>query len=138
MFMDEFNNARLVADIVIEYEDGNIVLIKRKNKPFQDHWAIPGGKLDDDETIEETAVRETKEETGLDVKLTRVIGVYSKADRDPRGRFVSVAFVAVPVGGELKASDDAKEFIKTKDFLNFELAFDHKQILTDYLNGKEY
>src|SRR3954464_8671429 len=91
----------LTADIIIEHEDGSIVLIKRKHDPCKGQWAIPGGILDGDETIEQTAVREAKEETGLDVKLLRIVGVYSKAGRDPRGRFVTVALVAVPIGGVL-------------------------------------
>lgn len=130
------NNIVLTADIIIEYEDGSIVLVKRKNNPYQGKWAIPGGKMDGLETIEETAIRETKEETGLDVELVYIVGVYSKADRDPRGRFISVAFAALPIGGELKASSDAKEITRVKDFSNIDLAFDHNNILSDYLKTK--
>jgi 8-oxo-dGTP diphosphatase len=126
----------LTADIIIEYEDSSIVLVKRKNEPCKDMWALPGGMLDGDETIETTAVREAKEETGLDVQLGRSIGVYSKPGRDPRGRYVSVAYTAKPIGGELKAADDAKEIQRTKGYAAMQLAFDHNQILTDYLNSK--
>ena len=128
--------AKLTADIIIEFDDGNIILIKRGHSPFKGHWAIPGGKMEGDETIQETAVREAKEETGLDVSLTKLIGVYSKANRDPRGRFVSVVFTATPIGGILKASSDAKEILKTSEFLKLDLAFDHNQILIDYINSK--
>lgn len=122
----------LTADIVIEFDDGSIVLVKRKKNPFKGCWAIPGGIMEAGETIQETAVREAKEETGLDVTLTRIIDVYSNPDRDPRGRFVSVAFAAQPRDGELKASTDAAEVVKTKDYLKLNLAFDHHQILADY------
>lgn len=126
----------LTADIIIEYEDGSIVLIKRKYDPFKGQWALPGGILEGEETIEETAVREAKEETGLDVKLQGIVGVYSKAGRDTRGRFVTVAYTAKPVGGELRAADDAKEFLRTKDYAALQLAFDHNRIISDYMAGK--
>jgi len=127
----------LTADIIIEYDDDSIVLIKRKHDPYKGQWAIPGGILEGDETIEETAVREAKEETGLDVKLVKIVGVYSKAGRDTRGRFVTVAFTAIPVGGVLKASSDAKEFLRTKDYAKMSLAFDHNQIIADYIRNRK-
>ncbi len=127
---------RLTADIIIEFEDDSIVLVKRKYEPFKGFWALPGGIMDGNETIEETAVREAKEETGLDVQLVQIIGVYSKPDRDSRGRFVSAAYVAKPIGGILNAGDDAKEALRTKDYSEMQLAFDHKQILADYLKWK--
>jgi 8-oxo-dGTP diphosphatase len=130
------NLVQLTADIIIEFEDSSIILIRRGKEPFKGDWAIPGGKLEGSETIEQTAIRETREETGLDVELIRIVGIYSAPDRDPRGRFVSVAYVARPVGGTLAAASDAKEFIRIKDFLSVSLAFDHHQILRDYLTSK--
>lgn len=127
---------RLTADIIIEFIDGSIVLVKRRHSPFKDQWAIPGGKMEGSESIEETALREAKEETGLEVLITRIVGVYSEADRDPRGRFVTVAFVAKVVGGILKASSDAKEVIRTKEFVEINLAFDHNKIISDYIKSK--
>src|SRR5688500_17037780 len=99
---------QLTADIIIEM-DGKIILAKRGSEPHKGSWAFPGGKLDGNETIEETAVREAKEETGLDVALQQVLGVYSDPGRDPRGRFVSVVYIANVSGGELKAGSDAEE-----------------------------
>ena len=123
----------LTADVVIQWADGSIVLVKRGTDPYQGFWALPGGKLEGDETIEETARREVKEETGLEVRLERVIGVYSKPGRDPRGRFVSVAFLAYPISGILESGSDAAAVIITKNLSDFTLAFDHEQILTDYV-----
>ena len=123
----------LTADVIIEYEDRSIVLVKRGNDPFKGEWALPGGMLDGNETIEETAMREVKEETGLDVKLIEMLGIYSKPDRDPRGRYVSVTFIAVPIGGILQASSDAADILRTADFKDIKLAFDHNQMIADYL-----
>lgn len=131
----ENNYITMAADIIIEFDDKSIVLIKRGDAPFQGQWAIPGGGLEGDETIQETAIREAKEETGLDVELIRIIGVYSKVGRDPRGRNISVAFLAKPIGGELRASSDAEDFLKTTNYAKLQLAFDHNQIIADYLKS---
>jgi 8-oxo-dGTP diphosphatase len=129
----QIHKAVIAADIIIKMQDDSIVLIKRKNDPFKNHWALPGGIMDENETIEETAVREAKEETGLDIKLTKLIGVFSKPDRDPRGRTISVLFSAIVTGGNLQAADDAAEVITSNDFLQMNLAFDHSQMVRDYL-----
>lgn len=126
----------LAADIIIEYGDNSIVLIKRANEPFKDKWALPGGIMDEGETIEQTAVREAKEETGLDVQLTRLVGVYSKPGRDPRGRTATVTYAAKVTGGILKADDDAKEILRTKDYANMKLAFDHNEMIEDFIKQK--
>jgi 8-oxo-dGTP diphosphatase len=123
----------MTSDILIEYPNGDIVLAKRKNPPYKGEWGLPGGKMDGDETIEETAIREAKEETGLDIKLKKVIGVYSAPYRDPRGRYISVAFLATPVKGKLKAGSDAASLIRASDPKAYDLAFDHQQIIKDYL-----
>jgi 8-oxo-dGTP diphosphatase len=122
---------RLAVDIIIEYPNGDFILIKRKYEPFKDHWAIPGGAVEIGETVEQAAVRETKEETGLDVKLISLGGVYSKPDRDPRGHVVSIVYRAEPVGGQLKADTDAAEVKRVSNVGNIKLAFDHRKILSD-------
>ncbi len=127
----------LTADIIIEYPDGSIILAKRGSEPFKGHFGLPGGKMEENgETIEETAVREAKEETGLNIELTGIVGVYSKPGRDPRGRFISVVYTAKIVGGTLKAGSDAAEVIKTLNFANHKLAFDHNRIIEDYINHR--
>ena len=122
----------LTADIIIRRKNGSIVLVKRRNPPFQGEWAIPGGFVEYGETVEAAAVREAREETGLDVELSKIIGVYSDPNRDPRGHTVSVCFLANEVGGELRADTDAKE---AKSFasssLPSKLAFDHGRMLAD-------
>jgi 8-oxo-dGTP diphosphatase len=132
----EIVKAIVAADIIIRYDDGSIVLIKRANEPFKNHWALPGGIMDAEETIQQTEVREAKEETGLDVKLERLIGVYSKPGRDARGRSVSILFEASVLGGVLKADTDAKEILRTKEYSTMNLAFDHNQMIHDFLKLK--
>jgi len=119
----------LTVDTVIIYK-GKIVLIKRKNPPYQDHFAIPGGFVDVGETVEDAAVREAKEETGLDVKLLKLLGVYSDPSRDPRGHTVSVCFLARG-SGNLKAGSDAKDTGLFGIDEIPELAFDHNKIIED-------
>ncbi|AEH23733.1 NUDIX domain-containing protein [Pyrococcus yayanosii] len=126
----------LTVDLVILYE-GGVVLVKRGKEPYKDHWALPGGFVEYGETVEEAAVREAKEETGLDVKLLSLVGVYSRPDRDPRGHTVTIAFLALGLG-ELKAGDDAREVrVFPIDALpRLPLAFDHADILRDALGGR--
>lgn len=117
----------LAVDVLILYE-GKLVLIRRKNPPYKDHFALPGGFAEVGETVEDAAIREAKEETGLDIKLIRLLGVYSEPSRDPRGHIVSVCYLAEG-RGKLKADTDAKE----AGLFDLEeiprLAFDHNKII---------
>ena len=127
----------LTVDGVIIHNNG-VVLIKRKREPFKDHYALPGGFVEYGETVEEALVREMEEETGLKVRPVKLVGVYSKPDRDPRGHTVSVAFLCIGEG-ELKAGDDAKEahVFPIDEALKLPLAFDHEKILRDALGVGE-
>lgn len=133
---DIYKNPVPTADIIIEVEGTEgIVLIKRKNPPHG--WAIPGGFVDYGEALEETAVREAKEETGLDVTLVSQFHTYSDPLRDPRHHTITTVFVA-RASGIPKGGDDAKEArIFTEDALPKPLAFDHELILRDYFRWKE-
>lgn len=134
----EITNAHLAADIVLlARRDGadHVLLIRRRWEPYQGAWALPGGYLDHGETFAEAAARELAEETGLDStgRLTR-IGLYDAPDRDPRGRVVSVAHVAVLADMPAPtAGDDARDarWIPVAEALAGHLAFDHRQILSD-------
>jgi 8-oxo-dGTP diphosphatase len=119
----------VAVDVLIRKDDG-YVFIKRKNEPYRGCWAIPGGLVEYGETVEQAAEREAKEETGLDVKLIRLVGVYSDPTRDPRGHCISIAYLAEVVSGELRAATDAKKakiFKRKPD----NLAFDHSKIFED-------
>jgi len=124
---------RLTVDCIIEI-NGKIVLIKRKNPPFG--WAIPGGFVEEGETVEEAVRREMDEETNLSLRNLEQFHVYSDPSRDPRGHTVSVVFTAKG-GGIAKAKDDAKELtLFTEDDLPGNISFDHKKIISDYFLSK--
>ena len=88
----------LTVDAIIIYDD-RLVLIRRKNEPFRGMQALPGGFVEKDETVEQAVARETKEETGLDTVIVRLIGVYSDPGRDPRGPTVSICYRLAVTGG---------------------------------------
>ena len=120
----------IAADVIAEIGD-RIVLIERKN--FPPGWAIPGGFVDVGETVEHAAIRETLEETSLEVELRALLGVYSRPERDPRGQTVTVVYIG-SARGTPHARDDAKEiglFLPTEP--PSPLAFDHAEILSDYV-----
>ena len=120
----------LTVDAIIPYQ-GKIVVIRRKNEPFKVYYALPGGIVEYGETVEEAVLREVKEETGLDVKIHKLVGVYSDPNRDPRGHFVSICFITLPVGGELKAGSDAKDIALFSLDNIPKLAFDHNKMIED-------
>ncbi len=130
-------NRYVTVDIVIETEDG-IPLIRRGSQPFQGSWAIPGGIVEDNETVEEAAIREAREETGLEINSLKFMGVYSRPGRDPRGRSITIVFIAEAAGGKPKSGSDAASiFIFDPHEIPEELAFDHAEILRDYLSLRD-
>lgn len=123
---------RLTVDCII-FEGDNVVLIRRKNPPFENTWALPGGFVENGETVEQACSREVKEETNLNIRNLRLIGVYSDPNRDPRGHTVTVAFLAEADVENMQAASDAKEVALVADWKDQELAFDHRIILQDAL-----
>lgn len=120
-----------MVDVVIPSEAG-VVLVRRGSEPFEGQWALPGGFVEVGETVHEAAVREASEETGLAVEVSRLVGVYSDPDRDPRGHNVSVAFLVRVLGGQMQAFSDAVE-VEALDPASVGLAFDHLRIIADAL-----
>lgn len=122
------------VDIIIEIQ-GGIVLVKRKNPPYG--WALPGGFVNYGETLEEAAIREAKEETGLDITLSLQLHTYSDPKRDPRFHTISTVYIAKGEG-VLKGGDDALEaMVFNKDNFPDGIVFDHKDIINDYLSWKD-
>ena len=135
MFTYKYPRPALTTDaLILGYDNKNkelkILLIKRKNEPFKNQWAIPGGFVDMNETIEQCAKRELQEETGLSLNNLEQLTVASKIDRDPRGRTISTVFWAIiPIVYNLKANDDAAD-LQWFNCNNLpKLAFDHDEII---------
>ena len=123
-----FRNPTPTVDIII-FKNQKVLLIKRKNPPFG--WALPGGFVDEGETVEHAAIREAKEETGLDVTLESLLYVYSDPSRDTRQHTLSVVFTASSTGTPLAADDATDLGYFSLDELP-ELAFDHALIIADF------
>jgi 8-oxo-dGTP diphosphatase len=119
----------LAVDSIILFEDG-IVLISRRNPPFQGCYALPGGFVEIGETTEDAIIREAKEETGLEIDLLRLIGVYSDPHRDIRGHVVSICYLSSGSGKLAFGSDAKSARVFCLDNLP-NLAFDHAQMIND-------
>jgi len=120
------------VDLIIELPGDRLVLIERKNPPHG--HALPGGFVEWGETLEEAAVREAKEETGLDITLVRQMHSYSDPKRDPRFHTISVVFIATATGEPQGGDDAAQAFAVPRNALPEGLCFDHDKVLRDYLN----
>ncbi len=111
---------------------GKLVAIRRRYDPFRGQFAIPGGLVEYGESLEEAVVREVREETGLETKVTSLVGVYSRADRDPRGHVISAVYELEVVGGTLDSGSDAAG-VELLDLLSLPaVAFDHGEIIADF------
>src|SRR5262249_10369087 len=125
---------RPTVDVIIEL-GGGIVLIERGHPP--PGWALPGGHVDTGELVFDAARREAREETGLDVELTELLGVYSGPKRDPRYHTISTVFIGRAQGQPVGGDDAARAAIFTRRELPSPIAFDHATILEDYFNYRE-
>ena len=135
MYNYQYPRPALTADCVIFAPDGvggyRLLLIRRGNDPFKGMWALPGGFMDMDETLEQCARRELKEETGVETPVRfEELGSFSTVDRDPRGRTVTVAFMAVVEEMPVAGGDDAREARWFPLQQLPPLAFDHDEIVS--------
>lgn len=130
-------SVNVTSDIVVYDETfGRILVVKRKNSPYQGQWALPGGYVDENETFLEAAIRELREETGLIVSEydMRFVGIYDDPFRDPRGRAIGAAYFTYYDGKQTPvAADDALEIDWASTVRT--LAFDHNDIVMDALRG---
>lgn len=118
--------------VITKETEPKVLLIQRGNEPYKGCWAFPGGFMDMDETTEQCAIRELEEETGLVVSHVQQVGAYSKVDRDPRGRTITVAYLVLidsPV--PIKGQDDAASAQWFPLSTLPPLAFDHAEIMRD-------
>ena len=135
--MGKYRNPSLTTDIFIFDDDLNFILIKRKNEPYKNYWALPGGFVDYGECVEDAAIREALEETSINVELKELVGVYSDPSRDPRGHTVSITYTARGNMKKMNAADDACDIglFKQEDLEKINLAFDHAKIIKDCLKS---
>ena len=133
--MSNYKIPSITTDIFIFDENFNFILIKRKNDPYKDHWALPGGFVEYGETVETAAIREAKEETNIDIKLKDLVNVYSKPNRDPRGHTITVVFTATGDMSVKKADSDAMDItiFSLEKLDEIDIAFDHREIIKDCL-----
>lgn len=109
-----------------------VLLVQRKNEPFKDHWALPGGFVNEGEDLETAAKRELQEETGVKVSFMEQIQAFGNPGRDPRGHTISIAFLSrIFLEAELTPADDAKDarWFEVEKLLEMKLAFDHDEII---------
>ena len=130
----------LASDGFVRDAQGRVLLIRRKNPPFQGSWALPGGFVDVGEDPRDACEREMKEETGLVVSVERLGGFYGRPERDPRGHTTSVVYVCRVLSGEAKGGDDAAEarWFAPEEIASTPLAFDHGEVLAELLDGTPY
>ena len=125
---------------IIPYPDNKILLIKRNTRPFIGYWALPGCRMDSGESIEQTVVREVKEETGLDTAVIGVVGEYVEAGvkDDVEYEYYPTCFVVKVVGGELKKQDSEIQEMQlfSLDSLPAQLAFEHEKMIKDYVHAQ--
>jgi len=141
---EKYKKFSLTTDILVfsrlnDEKKYSVLLIKRKNDPYKNNWAIPGGFVEYDEEIDNAALRELEEETNIKNIKLKELKTFGKVGRDPRGRTVSVVYYTFINQNEheIKAQDDAKEF----GWFNLnslpELAFDHDEIFSYAINKLE-
>ena len=139
--MAEAQHPRVAADVaVFAFLDGamNVLLVRRRYEPYESYWALPGGLLEPDETLEEAAERELREETGVTDTYMEQLATFSQVDRDPRGRVISCCYLALVDAARvrLRPGSDAREaawrpleaLLRETD-AGTVLAFDHDRIL---------
>lgn len=134
----EYPRPAVTADCVVMTNEPfpKVLLIQKGNDPYKGSWAFPGGFMNMEETIEQCAIRELEEETNLKVKDISLIGVYSKVDRDPRGRTITVAYLAIIDSPEAVVGQDDAVKADWFPITNLpHLAFDHSYIMRDAQNA---
>ena len=138
MYTYRYPRPALTVDAIIYVKDSerfSLLLIKRGREPFLGQWALPGGFVEMDELVEESCLRELKEETGLQLSDIRQYKVFDAVDRDPRGRTISVIFYAeLESQKEVRGGDDAA-LARWFPFFDLpQMAFDHYQIVQNFFH----
>jgi len=141
MYTYKYPRAAITVDSIVFVKEANetlVLLVERGNEPFKNMWALPGGFIHMDELLETACKRELQEETGLVVDKMYQFKTYDAIDRDPRHRTISVIYYAkLDKIQQVKGGDDAAraDWFPISDLPD--LAFDHAEILEDFIRWKE-
>ncbi|MGI9009996.1 MAG: NUDIX domain-containing protein [Nitrososphaeraceae archaeon] len=136
--MKIYKNPIPTVDAIIQ-NSSSILLVKRVKDPYKNLFGLPGGFVNEGETIEEAIVREVYEETSFEVHPIEILGVYSDPTKDPRGHMLTVVFIVLVVRGNPTTGDDINEisWMPINKINDIDIAFDHKLIINDYLKWKK-
>lgn len=139
MYTYQYPRAALTVDAIVFFKKENnafVLLIERGREPYQHKWALPGGFIDMDETLEQACMRELEEETGLKISSMNQFKTYDAIDRDPRHRTISVVFSAeLEKEEKVEGGDDAAQAQWFAVDELPELAFDHQIIVKEFFQG---
>ncbi len=120
---------RPVAVDCVLVENGDVLMVLRDIEPFKGYWVLPGGHVEDRETVEEALKREMKEELGIEIEILDLVGVFSDPKRDPRGT-ISIAFLARPLDNNIRLNEEAREYRWFGwESLPDRIGFDHREII---------
>jgi 8-oxo-dGTP diphosphatase len=140
MYSYRYPRPALTVDAIVYVKDTDpfsVLLIRRGNEPFKGKWALPGGFIEINELLQESCIRELREETGVGLEEMRQFRVYDSIDRDPRGRTISVVFYAELESRCNAEGDDDADLAGWFSFSALPpMAFDHKQIILDFCSEK--
>jgi 8-oxo-dGTP diphosphatase len=130
---------RIVTVDSVILKENKVLLLKRSFGMFKGHWVLPGGKVTKGEDTWKAVVREAREETGLDVRVVRMIGFYDSPDRDPEKHAASMAFLCRPLKGKLKGNTESTDirYFPVEE-LPEKMGFDHRKIIQDTLRSINY
>jgi ADP-ribose pyrophosphatase YjhB (NUDIX family) len=133
----KYSNPTPTVDVILQ-RGSKVLMVRRKKDPFKGQLALPGGFVNEGETVEDAMKREAMEETSFEVEPIEILGVYSDPKRDPRKHIMTVVFVGITIGGSGKAGDDAAsiEWVELEGIESQQIAFDHSAILRDYKKWK--
>lgn len=131
-----WNNPKPCASVALKKER-KILLLKRTQSPFKNCWCLPGGYIEYEETPKASIIRETKEETGLKIKLNRLIGVY-RIDNDPRGVSIDIIYSGLIISGKINLTKEHSQYkFFSVNKLPKNIAYKHRQAIHDYLTKKQ-
>lgn len=132
-----WNNPKPVVSIILE-KGGKILMLQRAKEPFKNYWVLPGGFINYKETAEEAIKREVKEETGLTIAISGIVGVY-RIDNDPRGMHIDIIFYATTGGNPRLSMEDKKWNFFSQEALPQHIAYKHRDAVNDwYAKGNQY